>query len=96
VSGYHTDLGDEGERESGYFSTPWNWDAIRSHQRFILQFASSDDHLVPISEARYVHEKLQTQLFEFQDRGHFNYEDTFPELFDALVARIKQSLVEDD
>lgn len=25
VAAYHTDLGDETEKESGYFDAPWQW-----------------------------------------------------------------------
>ena len=52
VSAAHTDLGDENERASGYFSRPWDWDAIKTNTKFIHQFHSTDDHLIPVSEAR--------------------------------------------
>ncbi len=34
--GYYTDLGIEAERLSGYFDTPWNWEAIKQNQRWIM------------------------------------------------------------
>lgn len=55
----HTDLGDEGERASGYFDTPWDWEAMKPHAGFIHQFHSTDDHLIPVDEARFVAEQLQ-------------------------------------
>ena len=43
VAGYATDLGIESEKASGYFDQPWNWQAIKDNQTFIIQFASTDD-----------------------------------------------------
>ncbi len=45
VAGYATDLGMASEKASGYFDQPWNWQAIKDNQRFIIQFASTDDPL---------------------------------------------------
>ncbi|KAJ3022118.1 putative hydrolase rbbp9, partial [Rhizophlyctis rosea] len=58
LSAYHSDLGDETERESGYFSRPWNWDAIKQNARWIIQMGSKDDPLVPINEQRTVAKEL--------------------------------------
>lgn len=91
VGGYYTDLALSTEKESGYFDRPWNWDAIVSHQKWIIQFASTTDPWIPIAEARYVHEKLKTEYYELSDQGHFggDYQKLeFPELFDALKAKI--------
>jgi pimeloyl-ACP methyl ester carboxylesterase len=38
----HTDLGDSGEAESGYYSAPWQWERIRDNQRWIAIYQSSD------------------------------------------------------
>jgi len=54
VGACYTDLGDEGEKASGYYSRPWEWDAIKGNQRWIVQFASIDDPYIPIKEARYI------------------------------------------
>ncbi len=43
VSAYHSDLGDRQERESGYFSRPWLWDAIAANAGFLVQYHSVDD-----------------------------------------------------
>lgn len=34
----HTDLGDAGERASGYYRDPWRWSDIRRHQQWIGSF----------------------------------------------------------
>src|SRR3989344_1779597 len=43
VGAYYTDLGDENEKKSGYFNHPWDWQAIKDNQKWIVQFASIDD-----------------------------------------------------
>lgn len=87
VAAAYTDLNNPTEKMSGYFDTPWNWDQIKKNQRWILQFASTDDPFIPIEEARYVHQKLQTTYFEYTDQGHFGWDtgrSEFPELIEQL------------
>lgn len=95
VAACHTDLGDPTEKESGYYSRPWNWEAIRSNQQWIIQFASVDDHCIPIEEARYVRDRLQPEYHEYTHRGHFMGGDPggkgFPELVGALLQKIQLS-----
>ena len=43
IGAYYTDLGYENERLSGYFDTPWDWEAIESNQKWIIQFAGAND-----------------------------------------------------
>jgi hypothetical protein len=91
VGAYHTDLGNPLEVEAGYFNRPWDWESIKKHQKWIIQFASINDPWIPIEEARFVHEKLDTEYYEFLDQGHFggDYRKLeFPELFKAVVDRI--------
>lgn len=79
----YTDFGDDLEKISGYYVAPWNWQKIRENQRWIVQFASEDDPVIPIVEARFVHEQLQSRCHEFPNRKHFGYPDpmlVFPEL----------------
>lgn len=64
VSAYHTDLGIRSERMSGYFDDPWDWQAIEDNQHWVAQFASTDDPFIPIEEARYVHEQLDSDYHE--------------------------------
>ena len=93
VGAYYTDLGMETEQQSGYFDRPWDWDAIKANQKWIIQFASTDDSWIPIEEARFVHEKLNTEYYEFDNQGHFggDYDKiTFPELLEALLQKLKR------
>jgi predicted alpha/beta hydrolase family esterase len=87
VGAYHTDLGIPTETISGYFDRPWEWEKIIKNQQWILQFSSIDDPLIPIEEARFVHEKLKTDYHEFTNQGHFG-KQTFPELLEQLKKKI--------
>ncbi len=90
VSVYDTDLGILSEKASGYFDTEWNWDAIRSNQQWIIQFASTDDPHITIEHPRIIHEHLGTEYYEFNDHGHFGSEwKEFPELINALRKRLE-------
>ncbi len=91
VGTYYTDLGKEDEKESGYFDTPWNWQAIKENQQWIIQFASTDDPYIPIEEARFIRDQLQTEYYEFADQGHFGEDKKkteFPELVEAVKAKL--------
>ncbi len=76
----HTDLGDPGERASGYYRAPWRWDDIRRNQEWIGLFQSTDDPCIPVAEARFVAAQLRCAYFEHVDRGHFTDRGPFPEL----------------
>jgi len=92
IGACYTDLGDEDEKLSGYYDHPWGWEKIKNNQKWIVQFASIDDPYIPISEAKYIHEKLNTEYFEFNDRGHFGWDKgmkEFPEVVEIIKAKIK-------
>ncbi|MCK5018739.1 MAG: alpha/beta hydrolase [Candidatus Peribacteraceae bacterium] len=88
VGTYHSDIGDENERQSGYFENPWDWDVIKKNQKWIIQFSSEDDPYFSFEEPMFVYEKLNTELHKFEDRGHF-FNLEFPELVEA----VKQKLI---
>jgi len=91
VGAYVSNLGIEDEKKSGYFDAPWNWKAIKENQKWILQFASTDDSFIPISEAREIHKQLDTQYYEYNDKGHFGSHDNkfeFPEMIQAIKNKI--------
>ncbi|KAK9967871.1 hypothetical protein ABG768_022820 [Culter alburnus] len=83
VGAYTSDLGDENERESGYFSRPWEWEKIRTNVKHILQFGSTDDPFLPWEEQQEVADGLKTDLYKYSDRGHFQ-NTAFPELIDVI------------
>lgn len=93
VAGYHTDLGHEDEKAGGWFDRPWNWQSIKNNQNWIIQFASTDDWVVPVEEARFVAKQLQSDYYEFSDRKHFTgyWEDCeFPELVEAVLQKLEK------
>jgi predicted alpha/beta hydrolase family esterase len=83
----HTNLNDEKEKISGYFNEPWNWERIRKNVKWIIQFASINDPYIPIAEARYIKDKLNSEYYEFTNRGHF-METGFQELVEAIHKKI--------
>lgn len=87
VGAYHTDLGIRSERMSGYFDDPWNWDAIKANQNWIVQFASSSDPFIPIEEPRHIHDQLDTEYHELANRGHF-MNSSFPELVTVIQEKL--------
>src|SRR5205085_912422 len=85
VAACYTDLGDEKEKASGYYSEAWHWDKIRKNAGWIVQFASTSDPFIPIAEPRFIHEKIHSEYHEM-DCGHFGPPaemKEFPELIDA-------------
>jgi predicted alpha/beta hydrolase family esterase len=79
VSAYDDDLGDELERESGYFNRPFNFHAMRENVPCIVQIHSASDHLVPVSVARGLAHRLESAggeprsflYIETAEDGHF-------------------------
>lgn len=89
VGANYTDLGDEGEKESGYYDLPWQWDKIKINAKWIVQFCSTDDPYIPIDQPRFIHEKLDSEYYEFNGRGHFMIDhnpinSTFPEIINVM------------
>jgi predicted alpha/beta hydrolase family esterase len=57
-----------------------------------VQFASTDDPFINISEPRFIHDQLDTEYFELQNRGHFMIEhnpanNAFPEIIDIIAQK---------
>jgi len=92
VGTYHTDLGIEKEKQSGYFDRPWDWENIKRNQKWTIVFASQDDPWIPVEQPRYIQRQLNGEYHEYKDQGHFGgdyYKETFPELTAAIVRNIK-------
>ncbi|XP_063068766.1 serine hydrolase RBBP9 [Engraulis encrasicolus] len=88
VGAYVSDLGDENEAESGYFSRPWEWERMRANAGHIVQFGSTDDPFLPWDEQEQVAKGLQADLHKYTDRGHF-MNTHFPELIN-VVKKLKE------
>lgn len=93
VGAYHTDLGMEKEKLSGYFDHPWDWEKILNNQKWITLFASQNDSWIPIEEPRYLHSKLNCEYHEYKNEGHFGYDchkSTFPELSQSIIRNLHE------
>ncbi len=88
IGACHTDLGIQNEKDAGYYDTPWQWEKIKNNNKWIIQFHSIDDPFIPINEARFVHENLNTIYFEYTDGGHFMTKKEFPELVEEIKKQI--------
>ena len=88
VAACHTDLGEESERISGYYSRPWNWEVIRQNSIWILQFHSEDDPLIPIEEANYVAEHINSEYIKVQRSSHFFSPKDMGVVVSALLSKI--------
>lgn len=88
VSACVTDLGDENERASGYYDRPWDWEKIKEHTSWRVQFGSTDDPFIPWSEQQQVADGLSSELHKFTDKGHF-MNTSFPELIEVTKQKLK-------
>ena len=87
VAAYHTDLGLADEKESGYFDREFDWDKIKANSKWIIQFSALNDPVIPIKEAEYVRDKLNTDYHEYSDKGHYNFKEV-PEIVDAIKSKM--------
>ena len=89
VSACVSDLGDAGERASGWYPPsggPWKWDMIKRNAGWRMQFYSTDDCFINAQEAHDVRDALQTEYFEFNDRNHFF--EPFDEIVDEIIRKV--------
>lgn len=82
----HTDLGDENEKESGYYDRPWQWDKIKQNAQWIVQFASDPDPYIPLEEELYINEMIGCEYHSIDDANHF-MNPRFEELLAVLHAK---------
>ena len=94
VSATHHDLGDRNERASGWYDSPWRWDAVRANARRVALFASSDDPFIPVTTQREVRDGLAAagsaagagsfEYIELNRRSHF-FDVEQPEILDVVA-----------
>ena len=63
VAAYARDMGLQVEKESGYFSAPWDWPSIQSNAGFIIQLGSRDDYLLPFAEQQIAADALGSTFY---------------------------------
>lgn len=84
VSPCYTDLGDDMERQSGYYDRPWQWDKIKSNQDKIALIWGSDDPYIPQSEFEFIAKQLNSAQIRIAGGKHFIDQDKFPELLQYI------------
>ncbi|EDO25648.1 predicted protein, partial [Nematostella vectensis] len=89
VSACVTDLGDPQEAESGYYNRPWEWESIKKNTNWIVQFGSKDDPLIDFGEQKQVAEGTKSEFHQFDNKGHFNQQDTFPEIVKVIKDKLR-------
>ena len=95
VSAYDNDLGDDLERESGYFNRPFDYGRMRDNVKRIVQLHSASDHLVPVAVARRVaknifrtKKELEANYVETEDDGHFQADEYSDLLWPLVTSRL--------
>ena len=84
ISPCYTDLGDELERQSGYYDTPWQWEKIKANQEKIALFWGSDDPYIPQQEFEFIAGQLAPSQHKIEGGEHFIERKEFPELLEYL------------
>lgn len=93
VGTYYTDLGYEDEKAAGYFDEPWQWEAIKANQPWVMIFASPDDPYIDISEPQLIRDKLDAEYHELPGQGHFGGTGPREKLeFHELLGALKEKL----
>ncbi len=88
IGTYHTHMGIQSEIDAEYFDSPWDWEAIKNNQQWVVEFNAIDDQFIPIEEARHVAKMLDADYYELENGGHFYPQDTFPEVIEAIKKHI--------
>ena len=91
VAAAYTDLGDEDERLSEYFNRPWDWNRMAQGASKIVLFHGTDDHLIPVKEARHIAQQLSSvSHFEFLEMaGKSHFFEPWSEILDVMDAIVK-------
>lgn len=80
VSPCYTDLGDDLEKQSGYYDKPWQWDKIKTNQHKIALIWGDNDPYIPQSEFDFIAKQLNPNQIKIAGGKHFIEQDKFPEL----------------
>ncbi|MCY1377769.1 hypothetical protein D9M69_653590 [compost metagenome] len=84
VSPSYTDLGDELEKQSGYFDTPWKWDKIKENSQSIALITGDDDPYIPQDEFNTIAKELDATRIIVPNGEHFIERSEFSELLDYI------------
>lgn len=85
VAAAHTDLGDPHEARSEYFNRPWQWERMKQGARHIVLFHGTDDHLIPVQEARFIASKMNGNNFDYIEMdGMSHFFSPWHEILDIM------------
>lgn len=85
ISPSYTDLGDEMEKQGGYFTTAWDWQSIKENQKQIALFYGDDDPYIPQEQFEFISKQLGSKTIKIPGAKHFIEQNTFPKLFNHLL-----------
>ncbi|GMH62238.1 hypothetical protein TL16_g09083 [Triparma laevis f. inornata] len=90
VAATYSDLGDAGERASGYYPSAdgknlYNFESMKKHVKTWHQFHSDDDPFIPLHEAEQIRDglKLGDESYHMLP-GRSHYFEYFPELLETI------------
>lgn len=89
ISPCYTDTGDDLEKQSGYYDTPWNWEAIKTNQEKIALFFGDDDPYIAQEEFTHIAKQLQPEVFKIPRGKHFIEYTEFPQLLEYIKSNYK-------
>lgn len=84
VSPYYTDLGDDMEKQSGYFAQPWQWAKIKDNQDKIATVWGDDDPYIPQTEFEFIARQLYPTEIKIAGGKHFLDDTKLPQPLDYI------------
>jgi len=84
VSPCYTDLGDDLEKQSGYYSEPWQWNKIKANQEKIALFWGDNDPYIPQEEFQFIAQQLGPTQKKIAGGEHFIERQDFAELLQYI------------
>ncbi len=85
ISPCYTDLGDDLEKQSGYYDAPWQWNKIKENQSEIALIWGDDDPYIPQSEFDTIAAQLLPTRIKIPGGKHFVDRLEFPELLQYSI-----------
>lgn len=84
VSPCYTDLGDDMEKQSGYYDRPWNWGKIKANQQKTALLWGDDDPYIPQPEFEFIAKQLEPEQIKIASGKHFIEQEQFPEVMQYI------------
>ena len=84
ISPSYTDLGDELEKQSGYYNKPWDWKSIKKNQEKIALVYGDDDPFIPQDQFSHMSYQLSPTVIKVTNGKHFMEYTEFPQLLEYI------------